>query len=91
VKRYLVLLMAFVFPLLLFANTWQAYRFEALNREVVALDRRQHDIIEENKRAIAALSVLKSPSRIRAIARDQLDLDRVDLSRIYTIYLESGR
>ncbi|TVR03445.1 MAG: cell division protein FtsL [Spirochaetaceae bacterium] len=90
-NRLVVLAIALSIPLLLLLNSWQAYRYEALTRETVRLERHQHDVIEEQKRAIATLSVLRSPSRVRDIARNQLDLKRVDIGRIYTIHLESGR
>ena len=90
-NRLVVLLIALSMPMLLLLNSWQAYRYEALTRETVRLERHQHDVIEEQKRAIAALSVLRSPARVRDIAREQLDLERVDVGRIYTIHLESRR
>ncbi|TVR32255.1 MAG: hypothetical protein EA404_08270 [Spirochaetaceae bacterium] len=90
-KRYLVVLIALLFPILLFANTWQAFRFEMLSREVSRLEQQQHDLIEENKRYITTLSVLRSPSRIREIAAEQLELERVDATRVFTIHLESRR
>ncbi len=90
-NRFVVLLVALSIPLLLLLNSWQAYRYEALTRETVRLERHQHSVIEEQKRAVAALSVLRSPSRVRTIAREQLDLERVDVGRIYTIHLGSGR
>lgn len=87
----LLLLIALLFPLLLFANTWQAFRFQGLAREVTRLEQRQHDTIEHNKRLIAVLSVLRSPARIREIAEEQLGLTRPDPTRVFTIQLESRR
>ncbi|TVQ39991.1 MAG: cell division protein FtsL [Spirochaetaceae bacterium] len=90
-KRYHGVLIALLFPILLFVNAWQAFRFEMLSREVVGLEQQQHDVIEKNKRSIATLSVLRSPARIRDIASGQLGLDRVDSNRVFTIQLESRR
>ena len=90
-NRLIILVLALSMPLLLLLNAWQGYRYDVRSRDVVRLERRQHETIEEQKRAIAALSVLRSPARVRTIARDQLGLERVDVGRIYTIHLDAGR
>ncbi len=90
-KRYGLLLLALLFPVLLFANAWQAFRFQALSREVTRQEQQQHETIEHNKRLIAGLSVLRSPARIREIAEEQLGLTRPDPVRVFTIQLEPRR
>lgn len=90
-KRYGLLLIALLFPVLLFANAWQAFRFQALARDVARLELRQHETIEHNKRLIAGLSVLRSPGRIREIAEEQLGLTRAGTGRVFTIQLEPRR
>jgi cell division protein FtsL len=82
VTRRVVLLLVIAIPVLLFANALQAYRYSQLEREVGRLQDRQVALIEENKRAILALSVLSSPQRIGPLAENELGLVRVDGAEI---------
>ena len=69
----IVIVLLLVLPLLLFANVWQAYRFVQLSRDVARLEVEQRDAIEENKRLIATIAVLRSPSRLLQVAEEYLD------------------
>lgn len=60
-------------PVLLFANVWQGYRFVQLSRDVARLEVQQRRSIEENKRLIATIAVLRSPERIREVAEEYLE------------------
>ena len=72
-----------LFLLLLFLNVWQAYRYEQLTRSVRDLEERQREVLEENKRIIAAISILRSPLRTGRLAVERLGLERVlDQQRI---------
>ena len=76
-KRSIVALMIVLVPVLLFANVMQAYRYGRLERRVVELEQEQFALIEQNKRAILAISVLTSPRRIGELAQDSLELERI--------------
>lgn len=76
-KRSLVVLLVISVPVLLFANVFQAYRYGRLEREVRALELEQLELIEENRRAILAISVLTSPARVGELAREALELERI--------------
>lgn len=80
--RRIVLLLVVAIPVLLFANVLQAYRYSRLEQEVGRLQNEQQSLIEENKRAILAISVLSSPQRIGPLAENQLGLRRVSGSDI---------
>jgi cell division protein FtsL len=75
-KRSLVILLIVLVPVLLFANVFQAFRYGRLERRIVELEREQLALIEENKKAILAISVLTSPRRVGELARDMLELER---------------
>lgn len=77
-KKSILVLLVVLVPVLLFANVFQAYRYSMLEREVSDLEQRQHQLIERNKRAILAISVLTSPDRIGALAEEELGLMRLD-------------
>ena len=78
--RKLTLLLVVAVPVLLLVNAFQAYRYSQLEREIDDLQITQQALIEENKRAILAISVLASPQRIGALAEEELGLVRVENS-----------
>lgn len=80
-RRIMVLLVVLV-PVLLLANAFQSYRHNQLEKEITRLEREQLALIEENKRAILAISVLSSPQRIGPLAEEELGLERVDAAQI---------
>jgi cell division protein FtsL len=63
-------------PLLFCANVWQSFRYSSLKKEIARLESIQQDLIEQNKRNILGISVLESPERIEALAREKLGLGR---------------
>lgn len=81
-KRPLLALLIILVPILLFANVVQAFRYGRLERRVQELEREQLALIEENKRAILAISVLTSPDRIGELAEDVLGLERIEPSAV---------
>lgn len=81
-SRRIVLLLIVAVPVLLFVNVFQAYRYSQIEQEIDRLQNEQRALIEENKRAILAISVLSSPQRIGPLAENELGLNRVDGSDI---------
>ncbi len=63
-------------PALLFLNTWQAYRFDRLERAIERASARQIELFERNKRHLAGIAALRSPSRIEPLARNELELEQ---------------
>ncbi|MFP4643074.1 MAG: cell division protein FtsL [Spirochaetales bacterium] len=61
-------------PVLLFANTWQAYRYNRLDRAISGAFDEQRELVEKNKRHLAGIAALRSPARIDRLARNQLGL-----------------
>lgn len=55
-------------------NVWQSYRYTQVEREIQRIQRRHHEILEENKRLIVGIAGLRSPRRVRAIAEEDLNL-----------------
>ena len=77
--------LALVLGGLLFLNTWQGYRFEALKRNVLELEAEQRDWLEQNKKLVAAVAVLSSPERIQRIAEEDLALRKLERSALLTV------
>jgi cell division protein FtsL len=82
--------LALVLGGLLFLNTWQGYRFEALKREVQQLEAEQRDWLEQNKKLVAAVAVLASPERIQRLAEGELGLKKPERSALATVVVPSG-
>ena len=70
---------------LLLLNVWQSYRYELLDREVTLLEAEQEKFVEANKRTIADITSLLSPTRIRRIATEELGMRPVPAEEIYRI------
>ena len=83
-RKFLVMLVVAV-PVLLFANAFQAYRYSQLQNEISTLLDEQQSLIEENKRAILAISVLSSPQRIGPLA-EELGLSRVEGAEVIRMH-----
>jgi cell division protein FtsL len=91
VRRYIVLTCVVVLPIALFLNVWQSFRYETLEREVTQLEEEQRDMIEENKRLIAGIAVLRSPARIQALAESELELEPGFPARTVYVRINTGR
>jgi hypothetical protein len=81
------LLMIFAFLSIFFLNTWQGFRYEELERGVRRLEQEQKNWLEKNKKVIAALAVLSSPERIRALAEGSLVLKPLQAKDLIEIEL----
>lgn len=81
-RRPLVVLLIILVPVLLFANVAQAFRYGRLEQKIEELEREQLALIEENKRAILAITVLTSPRRVGELAEGVLDLERISAEGI---------
>lgn len=89
-RRYIALACIIVLPIALFLNVWQSFRYESLEREVTELEQTQRDMVEENKRLIAGIAVLRSPKRIRSLAETELDLEQGFPARTVYVRIETG-
>jgi hypothetical protein len=75
-KRIITLSAIALIPALFFVNVWQSFRYSSLKREISRLEAVQQDLIEQNKRSIAGISVLEAPERIEGLAKNSLKLSR---------------
>jgi cell division protein FtsL len=89
-KAAIGIALALVLGGLLFLNTWQGYRFQALKRNVQELEAEQRDWLEQNKKLVAAVAVLSSPERIQRLAERELGLKKLTRSALATVALPAG-
>lgn len=87
-KKALTFFFLLLFPVLLCLNVWQSFRYQLLQDDLVTLQKKQLDLIEKNKRALAAVAVYSSPSRVGALAEESLDLMKAGSEDI--ILLQKG-
>ena len=84
-RKTVVAFLVLLLPVLLCANVLQVFRYQRLEQELTALQEQQAELIEQNKRAILAISILTSPDRIGQIAEDELDLQLIQPEEIQTL------
>lgn len=77
-----------LFPVLLCLNVWQSFRYQQLESDLVELQKQQLDLVEKNKRALAAVAVFSSPSRVGVLAEENEDLFKADAADIILLQRE---
>jgi cell division protein FtsL len=84
VKKILMAALCLAVPGLLFLNTWQGWRFNALADEVAALERQQKELLEANRDTIAQIAYETSPERVaeKAAALGLVPLDPSAVTRL---------
>lgn len=75
-KNVFICILALAIPALLILNTLQARKYARLEEDVLAIEKKQYEVIEENKRLVASISKLSSPDRIEMIATDTLNMEK---------------
>lgn len=84
-KGVAICLLAASIPLFLAVDGVQARRFAQLEQEIAQLERRQAEMVEENKNLITGISVLSSTDRIEALASGQLGMRPAESSEIIRV------
>jgi len=84
-RRYFLLVLAFLLPAAAFVNVWQVHRYRQLEQEIARLEERQLEIIEKNRRLIAGMSVYQSPGRLEELAKEELELQKLEPGRLILI------
>lgn len=69
-KRFFLLLLLMTLPLASFLLVDQVRRYDQLADEVDALQKRQAQLFEDNKRTVVNIAALKAPERIDTLARE---------------------
>ncbi|MCL2441020.1 MAG: septum formation initiator family protein [Treponema sp.] len=91
IKKYLFLyFLVLTIPLFLCLLVWQSNRYQNLSRELARLEQTQIEWVESNKRLIAGISEFSSPDRIEDIAKNQLDLRKIQPEYFLQVRIMGG-
>ena len=76
---------AVLVPLLFALNAVQADRYMKAQNEIKALEQKQVELVEENKRLITDISLLSSGERIGKIAEEELGMRKAESEEIVRV------
>lgn len=76
---------ALLVPLLFALNAVQADRYMKAQNEIKALEQKQVELVEENKRLITDISLLSSGERIGKIAEEELGMRKAESEEIVRV------
>lgn len=90
-KTLLYIFVAILIPGLLILNAIQAERYMEIEREVQALEEKQAQLVEENKKLITDISLLSSSQRIGNIAENELEMHKAESDEIIRVEMENKK
>ncbi len=88
ISSVLVYFIALLIPLLLVLQTIQVHKYKTLQSEVKELERKQVELVEENRKLISDISVLSSSDRIEKIAEEELGMHKADTEDIVRVEIK---
>ncbi|MDE7228075.1 MAG: cell division protein FtsL [Treponemataceae bacterium] len=89
-NKLLVYLAAAAIPALLIVDVVQAQRYAKLKSEVRALELKQVELVEKNKKLISDISVLSSSDRIERIAEYELGMRKANTDDIVRVEIKGS-
>lgn len=91
IKTVALCIVALLIPTMLVVDAVQARKYVDLKEQVLELEDRQAQIIEENKKLITDISILSSADRIETIAQDTLDMRKAETDEIIRVEIKDAR
>lgn len=86
-SKILTCVLAILIPLLLLILGIQAKNYAELSKEVSDLEKKQEQLVEENKKLISDISLLSSTDRIEKIATEELGMHKAETSDIVRVQM----
>ena len=87
----LVIFMAASIPALLVVNGIQSKKYAALEREVEELEKKQEELVVQNKKLITDISLLSSSDRIENIAENELGMRKAETEEIVRVEMKDTK
>lgn len=91
IKKVFVCLLALAIPALLYLYAIQAKRYTDLEKELRSLEKKQTELIEQNKKLVSDISVLSSADRIEKIATRDLGMHKAQAEDIVRVEMTGER
>jgi cell division protein FtsL len=90
-KSILLCALALCIPALLVVDGLQARKYTNLEHEVTDLEKKQADLVEQNKKLITDISLLSSSDRIEKIAKNELDMRPAETDEIVRVEMAGNK
>lgn len=90
-QKTVLILLALIIPLLLAVYGIQTKRYADLYKEVTALEKKQEELIEQNKRLVGDISLLSGSDRIEKIASEELGMHKAEKEDIVRIEMNGDK
>jgi cell division protein FtsL len=87
----IVCLAAVAVPALLILDGIQTRRYENLSDEVSGLEKKQEELVEENKKLVTDISLLSSTDRIEKTAENDLGMHKAETDDIVRIEMKGTK
>ena len=72
-------------PVLLCLYAFQAKKYTDLKKEIIQLEKKQEQLVEENKKLVSDIAVLSSADRIEKIASEDLGMHKSEKAEIVRV------
>lgn len=89
-KSIMMCLTALCIPGLLVFNAIQARKYAELEQQVLDLEKKQSDLVEENKKLITDISILSRTDRIERIAEEELGMRKAETEEILRVEMKEN-
>ena len=90
-QNLLLYLLVITIPVFIGLIVFQSTRYQNLNMEIIRLEQTQAEWLESNKRLIAGIAENSSCERIDQIAREQLNLQRIQPEYLLQVRIAGGK
>ena len=90
-KKLLLSLLALAIPVMLYLYAVQAKRYTDLEKDLRDLERKQAELIEQNKKLVSDISVLSSADRIEKLALEDLGMHKAQAEDIVRVEMTGER
>ena len=90
VRIVFVCLAAISIPTMLMIDAVQARKYSDLRKQVISLEEKQSELIEENKKLITDISLLSSADRIERLASEELGMRKAETDEIIRVEMKDN-
>ncbi|MBO4320651.1 MAG: cell division protein FtsL [Treponema sp.] len=88
IRIVFVCLAAISIPAMLMIDAVQARKYSDLRKQVISLEEKQSELIEENKKLITDISLLSSADRIERLASEELGMRKAETDEIIRVEMK---